>query len=143
MLVGIKKFTTAPGGSGIMLNTYRVISLSLLMGLFFAAPLLCIHPISFQIKKSQATAAKNSRSKRVRVVLERATHQDQAKFRNFSAAWARPIHTTGYELPAETSNSPAFSAGGKAESWQSDAYRDWDAAGDDAEIVEATSQTGL
>jgi hypothetical protein len=139
MSVGIKKFTTAQGGSGIMLNTYRVISLSLLMGLFFAAPLLCIHPISFQIKKSQAMAAKNSRSKEVRVVLEKATQQDQAKFRNSSAAWARPIHTTGYELAAEASNSPALSAAGNAESWQNDAYRDWDAA----EVVGAISQTGL
>lgn len=141
MSVGIKKLTTALGGSGIMLNTYRVISLSLLMGLFFAAPLLCIHPISFQIKKSQAMAAKNSRSKKVRVVSENATHHDRAMFRK--AAWARPIHTTGYELPAETSNSTAVSAADQAEGWEGDAYRDWDAPGDDAEIVGTISQTGL
>ena len=124
-----------------MLNIYRVISLSLLIGLFFAAPLLCIHPISFQMKKSQAMTAKNNRSKKVSVVLEKATHHDRAMYRK--AAWARPIHTTRYEFPGETSTSPAVSAADQAEGWEGDAYRDWDAAGDDAEIYGTKSRTGL
>jgi hypothetical protein len=80
------------GGSQVMLNTYRVISLSLVTALFFAAPLLCVHPISSQIKK-----AEHRQNKRVRVVSQRATHNPQIFNRNFSAAWARSIHKTGHK----------------------------------------------
>ena len=74
-----------------MLNIYRIISLSLVTALFFAAPLLCVQPISCQIKKAQI-----SQHKRVRVVSHRATHTPQITSRNVSAAWARSIHPTGY-----------------------------------------------
>ena len=75
-----------------MLNTYRVISLSLVTALFFAAPLLCVQPISFQIKKARYTQAK-----RVGVVAQRAARTPQINTRDASAAWARSIHSTGYE----------------------------------------------
>jgi hypothetical protein len=75
-----------------MLNTYRVIALSLVTALFFAAPLLCIHPISTQIKK-----AEHRQNKRVRVVSHRATHNPQVHNRNVSAAWARSIHRAGHK----------------------------------------------
>ena len=75
-----------------MLNTYRVISLSLVTALFFAAPLLCVQPISFQIKKARYT-----QTKRVRVVAQRAAPTPQINTRDASAAWARSIHSTGYE----------------------------------------------
>ena len=92
MSVGIKKFTNIPGGA-VMLNTYRVISLSLVTALFFAAPLLCVYPISSQIKK-----AKHIQAKRVRVVSQSAGHHPQINTRNVSAAWARTIHRSGHEI---------------------------------------------
>ena len=87
MSADIKKFTESLGGSAIMLNIYRVISLSLVTALFFAAPLLCVQPISFQIKKAQ-----HSQDKRVRVVSQRATYNPHK--RNVTASWARSIHRT-------------------------------------------------
>jgi hypothetical protein len=57
-----------------MLNIYRVISLSLLMSLFFAAPLLVLHPVSIQQKKAQALAAKRQQAKRVTVAWQRTSH---------------------------------------------------------------------
>ena len=57
-----------------MLNIYRVISLSLLMSLFFAAPLLCVHPISIQQHKTQELAAKRQQTKRVTVAWQRTSH---------------------------------------------------------------------
>lgn len=53
-----------------MLNIYRVITLSLVMSLFFAAPLLCVHPLSIQQRKTQALAAKRQQAKRVRVAWQ-------------------------------------------------------------------------
>lgn len=70
-----------------MLNIYRVISLSLVTALFFAAPLLCVHPISTQMKK-----AEQRQNKRVRVVSQRATHNPRIFNRNVSAAWTQSIH---------------------------------------------------
>jgi len=109
-----------------MLNIYRVISLSLVTALFFAAPLLCIKPISFQIKEAQ-----NSQHKRVRVVSHRATHTPQITSRNVSAAWARSIHRTG----DKTFNleDPLSTRGGDESLYEN--YRsDWDADGEDGGI---------
>jgi len=75
-----------------MLKTYRVITLSLVTALFFAAPLLCVQPISFQIKKAQ-----HVQEKRVRVASQRGTHNPRMNTRNASASWARSIHKTGHE----------------------------------------------
>jgi len=75
-----------------MLNTYRVITLSLVTALFFAAPLLCVQPISFQIKKVQ-----HVQENRVRVASQRVTHNPRMNTRKVSASWARSIHRTGHE----------------------------------------------
>jgi hypothetical protein len=109
-----------------MLNTYRVISLSLVTALFFAAPLLCVQPISSQIKKAQ-----HWQDKRVRVVSQRATHSPQINTRNVSAAWARSIHRTG----DKTFNleDPLSTRGGDESLYEN--YRsDWDADGEDGGI---------
>jgi len=50
-----------------MLNIYRVISLSLVMSLFFAAPLLCVKPVSFRLKKVKCLSAKVRQAKRMTV----------------------------------------------------------------------------
>ena len=57
-----------------MLSIYRVISLSLLISLFFAAPLLCVHPVSIQQQKTHALAAKRQQAKRVTVAWQRTSH---------------------------------------------------------------------
>lgn len=62
-----------------MLNIYRVISLSLAMSLFFAAPLLCIQPVAYRLREGNSVAAKDRQSKRVRVVWQRDSHPPQVK----------------------------------------------------------------
>jgi Na+-transporting NADH:ubiquinone oxidoreductase subunit NqrC len=57
-----------------MLNIYRVISLSLLMSLFFAAPLLCVHPVSIQQQKRYALATKRQQAQRATVAWQRTSH---------------------------------------------------------------------
>ena len=109
-----------------MLNTYRVISLSLVTAMFFAAPLLCVQPISSQIKKAQY-----SQDKRVRVVAQRATHNPQINTRNVSAAWARSIHRTGNKT--FNLEDPLSTRGGDESLYEN--YRsDWDADGEDGGI---------
>ena len=93
-----------------MLNIYRVISLSLLMSMFFAAPLLCVHPVSIQQKKAQALATKRQQAKRVTV------------------AWQRTSHTT-YIAPADRlagSLRQAEFVHGQGEEWNEDEREDWD-----------------
>jgi hypothetical protein len=109
-----------------MLNTYRIISLSLVTALFFAAPLLCVQPISSQIKKAQ-----NSQHQRVRVVSHRATHNPQSTSRNVSAAWARSIHPTGHKTIRV--NAPVSTVEGD-ESFNENYRSDWEADGEDAGI---------
>jgi hypothetical protein len=106
-----------------MLNTYRVISLSLVTALFFAAPLLCVQPISFQIKKAQYSQAKT-----VRVVAQRAAHNPQINTRNVSAAWARSIHTTGYKTFHLQELVPVVNGN---EALDENCRSEWDAAGKD------------
>ena len=62
-----------------MLSIYRVISLSLLMSLFFAAPLLCVHPVSIQQQKTQALATKRQQAKRAIVAWQRTTHSPHVR----------------------------------------------------------------
>jgi hypothetical protein len=106
-----------------MLNTYRIISLSLVTALFFAAPLLCVQPISFQIKKAQ-----NSQHNRVRVVSHGTTHTPQITGRNVSGAWARSIHTAGHK--AIRVNAPVSALTGD-ESFDEDYRGDWEADEED------------
>ena len=106
-----------------MLNIYRIISLSLVTALFFAAPLLCVQPISCQIKKAQI-----SQHKRVRVVSHRATHTPQITSRNVSAAWARSIHPTGHRtIRVNAPVSPLMGDEGLNENYQND----WESDGED------------
>ena len=96
-----------------MLGIYRVISLSLLMSLFFAAPLLCVHPVSIQQKKAQALAAKRQQGKRVTV------------------AWQGTTHSPHVIAPDRLANSlrEAEFVHGQAEEWNEDEREDWDGAG--------------
>ena len=57
-----------------MLNIYRVISLSLVMSLFFAAPLLCIYPVSHQLRSEQRLVTNSNRAGKAKAVLKRAAH---------------------------------------------------------------------
>ena len=66
-----------------MLNIYRVISLSLVMSLFFAAPLLCIYPVSYQLRNEQRLVTDSNRARKAKVVLKRGSH-----IRGFSPAEA-------------------------------------------------------
>ena len=106
-----------------MLNIYRVIALSLVTALFFAAPLLCVQPVFFQVKKARYTQAK-----KVRVVAQKAAPTPQIKARDASGAWARSIHPTGYntfhlEKPEST--------GVGDESWDEKYRSDWHAVEED------------
>ena len=96
-----------------MLNIYRVISLSLLMSLFFAAPLLCVHPVSIQQQKTHALATKRQQAKRVKV------------------AWQRTSHTTDVAPADRVANSlrQAEFVHGQAEEWNEDEREDWDGVG--------------
>jgi len=96
-----------------MLNIYRVISLSLLMSLFFAAPLLCVHPVSVQQKKAHTLATKRQQAKRVKV------------------AWQRTSHSTDVAPADRVANSlrEAEFVHGQAEEWNEDEREDWDDAG--------------
>ena len=109
-----------------MLNTYRVITLSLVTALFFAAPLLCVYPISHQIKKAQ-----HLQDKRVRVVSRKATHNPRINTRNISAAWARSIHSIGHKT-FQVEN-PMSIRGGDQSLYEN--YRsNWNGAGEDGSI---------
>ncbi|MBT8406811.1 MAG: hypothetical protein KJP05_05090 [Deltaproteobacteria bacterium] len=98
-----------------MLNIYRVISLSLLMSLFFAAPLLCVHPVSIQQKNAQALATKRQQAKRVKVAWQK-THIAPAERLAGSLREAEFVDVQGEE-------------------WNEDERADWDG-------VDVTAGTG-
>jgi hypothetical protein len=95
-----------------MLNIYRVISLSLLMSLFFAAPLLCVHPVSIQQKKAHTLATKRQQAKRVTVAWQRATHSPHVRA---SDRLANSLREAEY-------------VHGQDEDWDADERDDWDGA---------------
>ena len=102
-----------------MLNIYRVISLSLLMSLFFAAPLLCVHPISIQQQKTHALATKRQQAKGVTVAWQKtshSTHISPADRLAGSLQEAEFVHAQGAE-------------------WNEDERQDWDG-------VDVTAGTG-
>jgi len=92
-----------------MLNIYRVISLSLLMSLFFAAPLLCVHPVSIQQQKTHALATKRQQAERVKV------------------AWQN-THVAPADRLAGSLRQAEF-VQGQAEEWNEDEREDWDGVG--------------
>jgi len=83
------------------------------MSLFFAAPLLCVHPVSIQQQKSHALATKRQQAKRVKV------------------AWQRTSHTTDVAPADRVANSlrQAEFFHGQAEEWNEDEREDWDGVG--------------
>jgi hypothetical protein len=112
-----------------MLNIYRVISLSLLISLFFAAPLLCVHPVSIQQKNAHALATKRQQAQRVTV------------------AWQKTSHTP-YVTPADRlagSLRQADFVPGQGEDWDADEREGRDGGGVTAGIggVRTTSHSSL
>ena len=77
-----------------MLNVYRVISLSLVMSLFFAAPLLCIHPVSYQVRNEQRLATTNNQAKKVKAAWRGRAH---TPYISPTAALARSLHRSENE----------------------------------------------
>ncbi len=96
-----------------MLSIYRVISLSLLMSLFFAALLLCVHPVSIQQKTAQALTAKRPQGKRVTVACQRTSHSPHVRA---SDRLANSLREAEY-------------VHGQDEDWDADEREDWDGAG--------------
>ena len=96
-----------------MLNIYRVISLSLLMSLFFAAPLLCVHPVSTQQKKAHALAAKRQQARRATVAWQRTSHTP---------------HVTPADRLAGSLRKAEF-VHVQGEEWNEDEREDWDGVG--------------
>jgi len=96
-----------------MLSIYRVISLSLLMSLFFAAPLLCVHPVSIQQKKAHTLATKRQQAKRVTVAWQRATHSP---------------HVRASDRVANSLRQAEFDHV-QGEEWNEDEREDWDGVG--------------
>ena len=93
-----------------MLSIYRVISLSLLMSLFFAAPLLCVHPVSIQQQKTQALAAKRQQAEGVTVAWQRTSHSEHI--------------TPADRLAASLSEAEYVDV--LVEEWNEDEREDWD-----------------
>jgi hypothetical protein len=96
-----------------MLNIYRVISLSLLMSLFFAAPLLCVHPVSIQQEKAHALATKRQQAKRVTIAWQRTLRTPHA--------------TPADRLAGSLREAESFHAQG--EEWHEDEREDWEGVG--------------
>ena len=106
-----------------MLNIYRVISLSLVMSLFFAAPLLCVHPVSFQLRNEQRLATKNNPAKKVKATWKNRAH---TPYISPTAALANSLHRSendGDKLLYERENqvvTPAIFVQDQDENWYDD-----------------------
>lgn len=100
-----------------MLNIYRVISLSLVMSLFFAAPLLCIHPVSFQLRKEQRLAVKKPQAKRVAVAWQRGSHPSYIRATDGLANSLLQGGNAEDQLVEEQTAIPAVFVEGEAEDW--------------------------
>ena len=82
------------------------------MSLFFAAPLLCVHPVSIQQQKTHALATKRQQAKRVTVAWQRATHSPHVRA---SDRLANSLRDAEY-------------VHGQDEDWDADERDDWDGA---------------
>ena len=106
-----------------MLNIYRVITLSLAMSLFFAAPLLCVHPVSLKLKSEQRLATKNSQAKRVKAAWKNHAH---TPYISPTEALAKSLHRSrndGDELLYENEDraaTPAIFVQDQDENWYGD-----------------------
>jgi len=94
--------------------------------MFFAAPLLCVHPVSIRQKKAQALAVKRQQGKRVTVAWQKSTHSSHVRAADRLA----------------NSLSEAEYVHGQDEEWDADEREDWDGAGVTAETggVRTTSR---
>lgn len=111
-----------------MLNIYRVISLSLVMSMFITAPLLCVHPISSQLKKEQKLAAKNKQLEKVMTVLKNRNKKPSLEAK--TAVRKRSIHRSSnnragheYELPftkVQSNTTSAVFVETQANNWHDD-----------------------
>ena len=79
------------------------------MSLFFAAPLLCVHPISIQQQKTQALAAKRQQAKGVTVAWQRTS---------------RSAHVTPADRLAGSLREAEFNQE-LDEEWNGEAREDW------------------
>ena len=101
-----------------MLNIYRVISLSLVMSLFFAAPLLCIHPVSLQLRKEQRLTVKHGQAKRVKVAWQ---SDSQASYRRGTNTLANSLlRAKNISDGLEDTISPGVFVKEKVEDWDND-----------------------
>ncbi len=89
------------------------------MSLFFAAPLLCVHPISIQQQKTQALATKRQQAERVTVAWQRTSHS---------------AHVTPADRLADSLREAEFDQE-LDEEWNKEAREDWDG-------VDVTAGTG-
>jgi hypothetical protein len=83
------------------------------MSLFFAAPLLCVHPVSIQQKKAHTLATKRQQAKRVTVAWQRTSHS---------------AHISPADRVANSLRQAEF-VHGQAEEWNEDEREDWDGVG--------------
>lgn len=131
------------------MNTYRVISMSLAISLFFAAPLLCIQPISVQLDKGRSLTAKKSQTERESIAQTRSTYPSLTRSKARSAAWARAAHgvvTAGHEAllgGEEQITTPTLLPDEEDYSWSDDQSQNWDdavapAGTDEAEVIAST-----
>jgi len=115
-----------------MLNIYRVISMSLVMSLFFAAPLLCIHPVSYQVKNEQRLATTNNQAKTVKAAWKNRAH---TPYISPTAALAKSLHRSendGDELLYESDDrvaTPAIFVQDQDENWYDDDSVELDGGG--------------
>lgn len=127
-----------------MLNIYRVISLSLVMSLFFAAPLLFIHPVSYQLRNEQRLATKNNQAKKVKAAWKSRAH---TLYISPTAALAKSLHRSendGDELLYESEDrvaTPAIFVQDQDENWYDDDSVELDDGGVNG--VSPTSHTSI
>lgn len=111
-----------------MLNIYRVISLSLVMSLFFAAPLLCIHPVSYQLRNKQKLAAENHQAKRVKVASQRHSYDPHLRATEALARSLYRSENVSKALSPEPVVVPAAFVSEETQNWQGE-QQDWEGAG--------------
>ena len=120
-----------------MLNIYRVIALILVMSLFFAAPLLCVHPVSFQPRNEQGLVVKRDKAKRLIAAQER----DSQASRGTDALANSLRRARNMDDVPEDTISPAAFVQEQAEDWD----KGWDDADQTAGFggVSPVSETSI
>lgn len=127
-----------------MLNIYRVISLSLVLSLFFAAPLLCVHPVSFQLKEEQSLAAKLRQAERVTVDWQKGSDRFYPRGSDALAKSLLRARKVNYALPEGDSTSPSVVIEGQ-ENYGDYLEQDWNDTGETSDFggANTVSNTSL